>query len=38
MQGICATVPLTNEQLFAAIGFSVIIPIFSGIFGGRKTK
>jgi Ca2+-transporting ATPase len=38
MQGIFATVPLTNEQLFAAIGFSVIIPIFSGIFGGRKTK
>lgn len=38
MQGIFATVPLTNEQLFAAIGFSVIIPFISGIFGGRKTK
>ena len=36
MQGIFATVPLTNEQLFAAIGFSVIIPIFSGLFGGKK--
>lgn len=36
MQGIFATVPLTNEQLFAAIGFSVIIPILSGIFGGKK--
>lgn len=36
MQGIFATVPLTNEQLFAAIGFSVIIPILSGLFGGRK--
>ncbi len=36
MQGIFATVPLTNEQLFAAIGFSVIIPILSGLFGGKK--
>ena len=36
MQGIFATVLLTNEQLFAAIGFSVIIPILSGIFGGKK--
>lgn len=36
MQGVFATVPLTNEQLFAAIGFSVIIPILSGLFGGKK--
>ena len=36
MQGVFETVPLTNEQLFAAIGFSVIIPILSGIFGGKK--
>lgn len=38
MQGIFATVPLTNEQLFAAIGFSVIIPFISGIFSGKKNK
>lgn len=38
MQGIFATVPLTNEQLFAAIGFSVIIPFISGVFSGKKNK
>lgn len=38
LQGIFATVPLTNEQLFAALGFSVVIPFVSGIFGGKKAK
>ncbi len=38
LQGIFATVPLTNEQLFAALGFSVIIPFVSGIFGGKGKK
>ena len=38
LQGIFATVPLTNEQLFAALGFSVVIPFVSGIFGGKSKK
>ncbi len=38
LQGIFATVPLTNEQLFAALGFSVVIPFISGIFGGKSKK
>lgn len=36
-QQVFETVPLTAEQLFAALGFSVIIPFVCGIFGG-KTK
>ncbi len=38
MQGIFTTVMLNSEQLFAALGFSVVIPIVSGIFGTSKKK
>ncbi|MBO5342986.1 MAG: cation-translocating P-type ATPase [Ruminococcus sp.] len=38
LQGIFATVPLTAEQLFAALGFSVVIPFVAGIFGGKNKK
>ena len=38
LQGIFTTVPLNSEQLFAALGFSAVIPIISGIFGTSKKK
>lgn len=38
LQQIFATVPLTTEQLFASIGFSVIIPFVCGIFGGKTVE
>ena len=38
LQQIFATVPLTTEQLFAALGFSAIIPFVCGIFGGKTAE
>ena len=38
LQAVFETVSLTKEQLFAALGFSVIIPFVSGIFGGKGKK
>lgn len=38
LQGVFATVTLTPDELFAALGFSFIIPIISGIFGTSKNK
>lgn len=31
LRGVFETVMLTGEQLFAAIGFSIVIPVFSGL-------
>ncbi|MDE6783900.1 MAG: cation-translocating P-type ATPase [Ruminococcus sp.] len=31
LQGVFETVMLTGEQFFAALGFSIVIPVFSGI-------
>ena len=36
LQQIFATVPLTSEQLFAALGFSVVVPLVCGIFSGKS--
>ncbi|MDE7225487.1 MAG: cation-translocating P-type ATPase, partial [Ruminococcus sp.] len=31
LQGVFETVTLTGEQFFAALGFSIVIPVFSGL-------
>ncbi len=38
LQQIFATVPLTTEQLFASLGFSVVIPFVCGVFGIKAKK